>query len=139
MDPIFEPIFKSLEDKGYEIKVEVGWKDKDRKKGILESIKKLKDSGDEGKILYAKNLYRYYCILFNLHYVLKSHPMPTEKKVKYHSEDLYHYLDNFIDSSKRIITGVIEAVANDETLDPFYKYLMNIIDEKEFTHEEKNF
>ena len=118
-------IFKSLEDMGYEIEVEVGWKDKDRKKTILESIKKLKDSGDESKLLYAKNLYRYYCIFYNLVYLLRSNPILIEEKVKYHTEDLYHYLDDVIDSSKRIITGVISAVANDEPLDPFYKYLMN--------------
>ena len=122
-----DAIFKELEDMGYKVEVEVGWKDKDRKKIILESIKKLKDSGDESKLLYAKNLYRYYSILFNLAYILNSHPIPFEEEVKYCSEDLYHYLDNFIDSSKRIITGVIEALGNDEPLDPFCKYLM-------FTH-----
>ena len=122
-----DSIFKQLEDMGYEIEVEVGWKDKSRKKKILEAIKKLKDSGDESKLLYVKNLYRYYSILYNLGYVLKSTPRLFEEEVKYCSEDLYHYLDNFIDSSKRIITGVIEAIGNDESLDPFYKYLM-------FTH-----
>ena len=122
-----DAILKRLEDMGYEIEVEVGWKDKSRKKKISEAIKKLKDSGDESKLLYAKNLYRYYSIFYNLGYIVNSHPIPFEEKVKYCSEDLYHYLDNFIDSSKRIITGVIEAIGNDESLDPFYKYLM-------FTH-----
>ena len=119
-----DAIFKGLEDMGYEIEVEVGWKDKNRKKKILESIKKLKDSGDESKLLYAKNLYRYYSIFFNLGYLVNSHPILNEEEVKYRCEDLYHYLDNFIDSSKRIITGVIEALGNDEPLDPFCKYLM---------------
>ena len=54
-----DAIFKGLEDMGYKFEVDIGWKDKDRKKTILEAIKKLKDSGDETKILYAKNLYRY--------------------------------------------------------------------------------
>ena len=49
-----DAIFKALEDMGYKVEVEVGWKDKDRKKIIIESIKKLKDSGDESKLLYAK-------------------------------------------------------------------------------------
>ena len=93
-------------------------------KKILEAIKKLKDSGDESKLLYVKKLYRYYSILYNLGYVLNSHPIPFEEEVKYCTEDLYHYLDNFVDSSKRVITGVISALANDEPLDSFYKYLM---------------
>ena len=122
-----DAILKRLEDMGYENEVEVGWKDKSRKKKISEAIKKLKDSGDESKLLYAKNLYRYYSIFFNLGYLVNSHPILNEEEVKYRCEDLYHYLDNFIDSSKRIITGVIEAIGNDEPLDTFCKYLM-------FTH-----
>ena len=114
-----DAILKRLEDMGYEIEVEVGWKDKSRKKKISEAIKKLKDSGDESKLLYAKNLYRYYSIFLNLGYLVNSHPILNE--------DLYNYLDSFIDSSKRIITGVIESIANDEPLDPFLRYLM-------FTH-----
>ena len=120
-----DAIFKELKDMGYEFEVEVGWKDKYRKKQILKSIKKIKDSGDENKLLYAKNLYRYYSIFDNLDCLLKSHPILIEKEVKYHCEDFYHYLDDkIIDSSKRIITGIISAVANDEELDSFYKYLM---------------
>ena len=120
-----DAIFKGLEDMGNEFEVEVGWKDKDRKKIIRESIKKIKDSGDENKLLYAKNLYRYYSIFDNLDCLLKSHPIIIEKEDKYHCEDFYHYLDDkIIDSSKRIITGIISAVANDETLDYLYKYLM---------------
>ena len=120
-----DAIFKGLEDMGYKIEVEVGWKDKSRKKEILQAIKKIKDSGDESKLLYAKNLYRYYSIFDNLHCLLKSHPILIEKEVKYHCEDFYHYIDDkIIDSSKRIITGIISAVANDEPLDSFYKYLM---------------
>ena len=121
-----DAIFKGLEDMGHEFEVEVGWKDKSRKKTIREAIKKLKDSGDETKILYAKNLYRYYSIFDNLDCLLKSNPILIEKEEKYHCEDFYHYLDDkIIDSSKRIITGIISAIANDEPLDPFYKYLMH--------------
>ena len=99
---------------------------KAEKKTIREAIKKLKDSGDETKILYAKNLYRYYSIFDNLDCLLKSNPILIEKEDKYHCEDFYHYLDDkIIDSSKRIITGIISAIANDEPLDPFYKYLMH--------------
>ena len=120
-----DAIFKELEDMGHEIEVEVGWKDKSRKKEIREAIKKLKDRGDETKLLYAKNLYRYYSIFDNLDCLLKSNPILIEKEEKYHCEDFYHYLDDkIIDSSKRIITGIISAVANDEPLDSFYKYLM---------------
>ena len=120
-----DAIFKGLEDMGYKFEVEVGWKDKHRKKIILESIKKLKDSGDESKLLYAKNLYRYYTIFCNLGYLVKTKPILIEEEVKYHTEDFYHYLDDkVVDSSKRIITAIISAVANDEKLDSFHKYLM---------------
>ena len=40
---------------------------------------------------------------------------------------LGHYLDNFVDTAKRGIAGVMTALADDEELDPFCKYLM-------FTH-----
>ena len=130
-----DAIIKLSENMGFEIEVgwkenmgfeiEVGWKEKERKKILRESIKKLKDIGDESKLSHAKNLYIYYSIFDNLHFLLKSHPILIEKEVKYHCEDFYHYLDDkIIDSSKRIITGIISAVSNDEPLDSFYKYLM---------------
>ena len=120
-----DSIFKGLEDMGYKFEVEVGWKDKSRKKTIRESIKKIKDSGDETKLSYVNNLYRYYSIFLNLGNLVRSNPTLIEEKVKYHCEDFYHYLDDkVVDSSKRIITGIISAVANDEPLDSFYKYLM---------------
>ena len=124
MDIIINAIEK-LKEEGHNIEVEVGWKDKDRKKTILESIKKIKDSGDETKLSYVNNLYRYYSIFLNLGNLVRSNPILIEEKVKYHCEDFYHYLDDkVVDSSKGIITGIISAVANDEPLDSFYKYLM---------------
>ena len=56
-----DTLLKEFEDMGF--KVEVGCKEKRRKKTIFESIKKLKESGDDDKIIYAKNLYRYYCMI----------------------------------------------------------------------------
>ena len=35
-----DAIFKGLEDMGYKFEVEVGWKDKDRKKQYLKQLKK---------------------------------------------------------------------------------------------------
>ena len=52
-----EDLLKQFEDMG--CKVEVGCQEKRRKKTIFESIKKLKESGDDDKIIYAKKLYRY--------------------------------------------------------------------------------
>ena len=107
-----------------ELKLERGWK-KYRKKEIRELIKKIKDSGDEEKIKYVKNLNRYYSILFNLNYLVRSHPIITEKEDKYGCEEFYNYLiDDFIDTSQRIINAIISAVANDEPLDSFHKFLM---------------
>ena len=124
MDIFFNSLDKFKEE-GHIIGVEVGWKEKDRKKDIIESIKKIKDSGDETKLSYVNNLYRYYSIFLNLGHLVRSNPILIEEKVKYHCEDFYHYLDDkVVDSSKRIITAIISAVANDEPLDSFHKYLM---------------
>ena len=117
-------LLKEFENMG--CKVEVGCKEKRRKKTIFESIKKLKESGDDDKIIYAKNLYRYYCTLNSRGYILNPKQIPFDED-KYGIHYLCSYLDIFLDSAKMIITGVIEALGNDEPLDPFCKYLM-------FTH-----
>ena len=46
---------------------------------------------------------------------------------KYGLHYVHSYLENFVDSAKRSIADVIKALADDEKLDPFFKYLM-------FTH-----
>ena len=116
-----DTLLKEFEDMG--CKVEVGWKEKNRRKIILDSIKKLKD---ENKIIYAKKLYRYYSILNSLGFILNPQKIPFDED-KYEIHYLCHYLDNFVDTAKLSIAGVIEALGNDEPLDPFCKYLM-------FTH-----
>ena len=93
---------------------------------MSEAIKKLKDSGDDDKIIYAKKLYRYYCILNSMGYILNPKKIPFEDD-KYGLNYLCQYLDVFVDTAKISITGVIKALADDELLDPFCKYLM-------FTH-----
>ena len=117
-------LLKQFEDVGYE--VEVGCKEKRRKKIIIDSIKKLKESGDDDKIIYAKKLYRYYSILNSMGYILNPKQIPFDKD-KYGIHYLCSYLDSFVDTAKMSIAGVIEALGNDELLDPFCKYLM-------FTH-----
>ena len=119
-----DTLLKEFEDMGF--KVEVGWKEKRRKKTIVESIKKLKDSGDENKIIYAKKLYRYYSILNSLGYILNPKQIPVDED-KYEIHYLCSYLDGIVNTAKMSITGVIKALGNDEPLDPFCKYLM-------FTH-----
>ena len=61
-----DTLLKGFEDMGY--KVEVGCEEKKKKKTIFESIKKLKESGDD-KIIYAKKLYKYYSILNCMGYI----------------------------------------------------------------------
>ena len=63
-----DTLLKEFEDMG--CKVEVGFKEKRRKKTIIESIRKLKASGDDVKINYVKTLYRYYCTINSLGYIL---------------------------------------------------------------------
>ena len=117
-------LLKEFEDMGF--KVEVGYKEKNRKKNILSSLRKLKESGDDVKINYVKMLYRYYCTINSLGYILKPKDIPFEED-KYEIHYLCSYLDGIVDTAKMSIAGVIEALGNDEPLDPFCKYLM-------FTH-----
>ena len=119
-----DTLLKEFEDMG--CKVEVGWKEKRRKKTIVESIKKLKDSGDKNKIIYAKKLYRYYCILNSMGFILNPKQIPFTED-KYEIYYLCSYLDGIVNTAKMSIAGVIEALGNDKPLDPFCKYLM-------FTH-----
>ena len=119
-----DTLLKEFEDMGYEVKV--GWKEKRRKKTIVESIKKLKDSGDDDKIIYAKKLYRYYSILNSLGFILNPQKIPFDED-KYGIHYLCSYLDGIVDTAKLSISGVTEALGNDEQLEPFCKYLM-------FTH-----
>ena len=119
-----EELLKELEDKGCE--VVVGWKEKERKKTISEAMKKLKESNDEKKIKLAKRLVRYYGIFHTIGYITTNPNFPFEED-KYGLHYVYCYLENFVDTPKISITGVIKALADDESLDPFCKYLM-------FTH-----
>ena len=125
INPIYkmEDLLKGFEDMGYEVKV--GWKEKERKKIMSEAMKKLKDSGDENKISYVKKLARYYGIFHNMGFILN--PEISLEEDKYGINYLFHYLDVIVNTAKISIAGVIEAIGNDEPLDPFCKYLM-------FTH-----
>ena len=118
-----EDLLKQFEDMG--CKVVVGWKEKKRKKIMSEAMKKIKESGDENKIRYAKKLARYYGIFHNMGFILN--PEISLEEDKYGLNYLCHYLDNFVDTAKISIAGVIKALGNDEQIDPFCKYLM-------FTH-----
>ena len=119
-----DTLLKEFEDMGF--KVEVGCKEKRRKKTIFESIKKLKESGDDDRISCAKKLYRYYSILNSMGYILNPKQIPFDED-KYGIHYLCSYLDCFVDTAKMSIVAVIKAIGNDEPLDPFLKSLM-------FTH-----
>ena len=113
-------LLKEFENMG--CKVEVGCQEKRRKKTIFESIKKLKESGDDDKIIYAKKLYRYYSILNSMGYILNPKQIPFDED-KYGIHYLFTYLDSFVNTAKMSTAGVIEALGNDKPLDPFCKYL----------------
>ena len=114
MEGFFE-VLKELEEKGCTI--ECGWKEKKRKKEMSEAMKKLKASGDENKIRYAKTLARYYGIFHNMGFILN--PEISLEEDKYGLNYLCHYLENFVDTAKISIAGVMTALANDEKLDSF--------------------
>ena len=119
-----DELLKEFEDNG--ITVEVGCKEKNRKKTILAALRKLRESGDEVKLNYVKTLYRYYCTINSLGFILCPKDIPLEED-KYGLNYLCNYLDGIVENSKWIIADVIKAFGNDEPLDPFCKYLM-------FTH-----
>ena len=118
-----EELLKELGDKGCE--VVVGWREKERKKIMSEAMKKLKESGDENKISIAKKLARYYFIFHNMGPIINPN-FPVEED-KYGLHYVCYYLESFVDTTKRSISSVIKALADDEKLDPFCRYLM-------FTH-----
>ena len=120
--------------------VEVGYREKNRKKNILSALRKLKGSGDDIKINYVKILYRYYCTINSLGHILYPKDIAVEED-KYGLHYLCDYLHGIVHSSKWIIAGVIKALGNDEPLDSFCKYLMfthmyTPEDVKEIGHEE---
>ena len=117
-------LLKEFENMG--CKVEVGCQEKRRKKTIFDSIKKIKESGDDDKISCAKNLYRYYCTLNSMGYILNPKQIPFDED-KYGIHYLCSYIDGTVNTAKISIAAVIKALGNDEPLDPFCKYLM-------FTH-----
>ena len=123
MEAVFEAL-KELEDEGCTI--ECGVIEKSRRKEMNEAMKKLKESNDENKIRIAKRLARYYFIFDNMGPITTCPEFPVEED-KYGLHYVHIYLNNFVDSAKRSIAGVMPALADDKKLRPFYKYLM-------FTH-----
>ena len=138
MEGLFE-VLKEFENQGCTI--ECGVKEKRRKKEMSEAMKKIKASGDENKIRYAKKLARYYGIFHNMGFIIN--PEISLEEVRYGLNYLCLYLDNFVDTAKISIAGVMKALANDEKIDPFCKYLMfthlyTPEEVKEIGHEEIN-
>ena len=123
MEEIFE-VLKEFENEG--ITIECGWKEEERKKRMSEAMKQIKESGDENKIKLAKRLARYYGIFHNMGPITTCPNFPY-KEDKYGLHYVHIHLEGFVDTAKRSIAGVIKALADDEELDPFCKYLM-------FTH-----
>ena len=119
-----EEIIRFLKDEGYEF--EVGCREKERRKIMGEEIDSLKKTNDEKKIKLAKRLSWYYFNFHNISCLIKKPDFPVEED-KYGMHYLCSYLEGVVDTAKISIVGVIKALANDEPIDPFCKYLM-------FTH-----
>ena len=99
---------------------------KERKKIMREAMKKLKESNDEKKIELAEKLARHYEI-YDLIEKLPTKPDFPFEEDKYGSYYLSSYLEGILVTAKRGIAGVIIALGNDETIDPFCEDLI-------FTH-----
>ena len=119
-----EEIYKELEDQGCEFVI--GWDKKEIKKFMGELMKKIKESGDEKKIRYAKKLARYFGIFYNMGNILNPTEISLEED-KYGLNYVCYYLEIFVDTANISITGVIKAIADNEKLHPFFKNFM-------FTH-----
>ena len=116
-----DELFKELEDQGCTI--ECGVNEKSRKKEMSEAMEKLKESGDENEIKIAKRLARYYFIFDNMGPITTCPEFPYEED-KYGLHHVHVYLENFVDSAKTSIAGVMTALADDKELRSFYRYLM---------------
>ena len=90
-------------------KVEVGYKEKNRKKNILSSLRKLKESGDDVKINYVKTLYRYYCTINSLGYILYPKDIPVDDD-KYGLHYLCSYLDGIVDTSNGLLLVLLKLL-----------------------------
>ena len=112
-----ERFVKELEDQGYT--VECGVIEKSRRKEMCESMKKLKESHDENKIKLAKRLARYYLIFDNMGPITTCPEFPFEED-KYGLHCVHIYFNNFVDTAKRSIAGVIKALADDEKFKSFF-------------------
>ena len=99
---------------------------------MSEAMNKLKAGGDENKIMFAKRLARYYDIFHNIGFITTNPDFPFEED-KYGLHYIHIYLENFVDTAKISIAGVITALANDEPLDPFVNILCLLI----FIHQMK--
>ena len=115
MEAVFEAL-KELEDEGCTI--ECGVIENSRRKKMSEVIKKIKESGDENKIKLAKRLARYYFIFDNMGPITTCPEFPVEED-KYGLHYVHIYFNNFVDSAKISIAGVMTALADDEKLRPF--------------------
>ena len=123
MDIIFGSLNK-LKKKDFDFKVEKCWKYKYRLKSIIKAFKKIMDSGDENKILYASNLFSYFSILNNLYNLVKKNEIFIEENDKYYCEEFFYYLeDQVCDTTMRVINAIICAVANDKSLDNYHRDL----------------
>ena len=99
--------------------------ERERKKIIRKSFEKLKESKDYEKINLVRTFAWYYANFDNMgETVYPEIPIEIDK---YKSNYLCNYLENFIVTAKIIITGVIKALEDDKTVDPFCEELM-------FTH-----
>lgn len=96
--------------------------EKERKETIRKSIEKLEERKDYKKINIARNFDLYYTKFDNMGKIVYAE-IPLEID-KYKSNYLCDYLENIIYTAKFIITGVIKALGDDETVDTFCEELM---------------
>ena len=62
-------------------------------------------------------------VFLGMGYILNPKKIPFEED-KYDIHYLCSYIEGIVNTAKMSIAGVIEALGNDEPLDPFCKYLM---------------
>ena len=123
MEQILNSIKDEFKDQNIEMTIECGWKEKVRRKEIIESFDTLIKANEIRKLDIAKKLTHNYLVLDKLMDYLEDIPYYKEYE-KSDPRGVYEHMDMKLDFFKECLKGSIVALAKDEELEDFYKKLM---------------
>ena len=108
---------------GNGLKIDFGWRDRNRREEITEALEILIASNETKKLEIFKKLLHNYVVVDQIEKSLECIPF-DEKFDKYGVCLVLEYMFSQLDTFKRGLTGVMTAMAKDENLEKFYKGLM---------------